>query len=414
MNKKLLLVCKSYRKIIFTIVALGLSNLGVAQQVIGEFAVMDGGFEGQTLGPVTSSSVDAAKWTATNTGLAGTTGSGIKDIYNTVNGARSGNNFAVFSPATNQNARFTSPTTTAFAASTKYTVQYYAKSNVSPTTTSGGILGGAMYTNATTINASASQNPSTFVNANDWYKVSVTFTVTATIPTYAAVRFSASNSIGLTDLSVDDFVVYAGDTDVTAPDAPSSPTINGLNVSWSAPVSGVDGGGYVVVRYNTSPYVDNDPNQNGIYAVGNTIKNGTGSLVGTIVYVGTTTSFTDTVAGSVSGSDFYKVYAVDKAFNYSNEAANTLKVKQWNESKPAIIHPNPVVDNQISIEMSELNIGDIGVEIYDTLGRIVYKENIVAISNSIVVRPNQELKAGVYVVKLQSNGKSSTYKVIVK
>ena len=82
----------------------------------------------------------------------------------------------------------------------------------------------------------------------------------------------------------------------------------------------------MVVRYSTLPQPDNDPNQNGIYAVGNTITNGTGSLVGTVVYLGTGTSFTDAVAGSTSGSDYYKVYAVDKAFNYATEITATAVV----------------------------------------------------------------------------------------
>jgi hypothetical protein len=45
-----------------------------------------------------------------------------------------------------------------------------------------------------------------------------------------------------------------------------------------------------------------------------------------VVYVGKDTSFTDAVAGSVSGSDYYKVYAVDKAFNYATEIVATAVV----------------------------------------------------------------------------------------
>ena len=49
----------------------------------------------------------------------------------------------------------------------------------------------------------------------------------------------------------------------TAPDSPIAPVVNGLNVGWTAPVSGVDGGGYMVVRYSSNPNNDNDPNVNG-------------------------------------------------------------------------------------------------------------------------------------------------------
>jgi hypothetical protein len=127
-------------------------------------------------------------------------------------------------------------------------------------------------------------------------------------------------------------VIYAGSAaDVAAPAVASGGVVSGLNVSWTAS-SDVDGGGYMVVRYATNPNADNDPNQYGIYAKGNTITNGTGSLVGTVVYLGTGTSFTDDVAGSTSGSDYYKVYAVDKAFNYAVEIVATAVVS----STPAI------------------------------------------------------------------------------
>jgi hypothetical protein len=120
--------------------------------------------------------------------------------------------------------------------------------------------------------------------------------------------------------------VYAGTAaDLTAPLAASGGAVSGLNVSWTAS-SDVDGGGYMVVRYATNPNPDNDPNANGIYGKGNTITNGTDALTGTVVYLGTDTFFTDDVAGSASGSDYYKVYAVDKAFNYATEIIATSVV----------------------------------------------------------------------------------------
>ncbi|QBN20405.1 T9SS type A sorting domain-containing protein [Flavobacterium nackdongense] len=370
------------------------SNFSFGQQVIGEFSVMDGGFEGQILGPVTSSAVSSVNWTATNTGLAGSTGSGIKDILNTVGGARSGNNFATFSPATNQNARLTSPTTTALLASTKYTVQYYAKSTLNPTT----ILGGALYSNATTINVSATPTTSIWT-ADTWFKVSVTITATATTPTFAAVRFSANNAtLGLGDLSVDDFVVYAGDADVTAPEAPSAATVSGSSISWTAPGTGVDGGGYIVVRYATNPNADNDPNQNGIYAVGNTITNGTGSLVGTVAYVGTATSFTDTAAGT-----YYKVYTVDKAFNYSAEGG-TLGTAKFNTNKVSL-YPNPA-----SREFKVTSVHNIDkITIFNTLGQKMLESRPNKVEASVDV---SSFANGLYLIQVDADGNSMTQKLM--
>ncbi|QBN20407.1 T9SS type A sorting domain-containing protein [Flavobacterium nackdongense] len=281
------------------------ANVGWGQQTIGTFPTMDGGMEGQTLGTVAISTTSTTAWTATNCGTT-------KAILNTVGGSRSGSKFATFTASTTLNSRFTSPTVATTFAATQYTVQYWARAAASPLAT----LGGALYSGASTLVVSSSQNPTTWINATDWFKVNVTVTA-ASIPTYGAVRLSAGSTIG--DISIDDFVIYAGALDATAPSSPTALSVSGLGVSWTAPAGGVDGGGYVVVRYATNPNLDNDPNQNGIYASSNTITNGTGSLVGTVVYVGTATSFTDAVAGSSSGNDYYKVYAVDKAFNYSDE-----------------------------------------------------------------------------------------------
>jgi hypothetical protein len=376
----------------------------VPQQIIGEFPVMDGGFEGQLIGPVTPNVVNAEKWTSTNTGP---TGSALKHIDATAGKARTGNQFAIFTPHLTQNARFTSPTSTAFIAD-KYTIQYYAKSTLDPTS----ILGGALYTGVSTINVGAAVGAGATWVTDQWFKISVTLTATAA-PTYAAVRFTANNTtLGLGDLSVDDFVVYAGDADVTAPDTPSAPIVSGLNVSWIAPLTGVDGGGYVVVRYATSPNADNDPKQNGLYGKGNTLTDGTGSLLGTVVYVGAATSFTDDVAGAVSGSDFYKVYAVDKAFNYSSEGG-TLKANQWSLNNSISVYPNPIKDNQFSIALPETISGKVAVSIYNTLGQLVYNVNTIADSNTIAVRPSQSLKAGIYVITVENNGKTCTQKVTV-
>ncbi|MFM6926664.1 MAG: T9SS type A sorting domain-containing protein [Ferruginibacter sp.] len=133
------------------------------------------------------------------------------------------------------------------------------------------------------------------------------------------------NGASAVSVDIDDYVLYAGAADNTAPNSPGSvsvgnPTTSSLDVSWAAASGGVDGGGYVVVRYSVNPNADNDPNQNGIYAVGNTHTNGTGSLTGTIRYIGTGTSFTDNVGLNQGTTYYYKVYTVDKAFNYSAES----------------------------------------------------------------------------------------------
>ncbi len=135
-------------------------------------------------------------------------------------------------------------------------------------------------------------------------------------PRYGEIIFNC-DSIGSNNIYFDDLVMYAGSAaDVTAPGVPtgiSAPAASttSVTVNWTAPVSGVDGGGYIVVRGIADPATA--PNANGIYGVGNTLG------VGTVVYTGTSTSFTD--VGLTNGTSYYyRVYSVDKAFNYSSAA----------------------------------------------------------------------------------------------
>jgi hypothetical protein len=377
------------------------------QQVIGSFPIMDGGFEAQPLGasyqPLNTITVNASNWTISTTPASTT-----RSVIANASEARSGSNYVAFSNA--GSTRLQSPIAPLLGG-TQYTVQYFYKSTLSPVSLS---LTGAIY-NTGGVNAALTPTPASAWVTNTWTKGSATFTSgTATGSNYfASPRMGNGTADNSTILNVDDFVVYAGALDEIAPLAPSPAAVSGLAVSWTAPIGGVDGGGYLVVRYATSPNVDNAPNQNGIYAVSNTITKGTGSLRGTVVYIGTATSFTDAVAGSSSGNDFYKIYAVDKAFNYSSEGG-TLKTNQWSETNPISIYPNPVKDNQFTISLPSSISGKVVVGIYNISGQLVYKADATGASNSIVIRPTQSLKVGVYVVKVENDGKTNTQKITVR
>ena len=113
--------------------------------------------------------------------------------------------------------------------------------------------------------------------------------------------------------------------DTIAPDPSTSPvqtsaTSAALGFSWSAPAAGVDSGGYLVVRGLTDP--STTPNVNGVYAVGNTLASGQ-----TVVYLGTTPSFTDNGL-THNVRYYYRIYTVDKAFNYSS-AGNLYRFKHF-------------------------------------------------------------------------------------
>jgi len=295
------------------------TNLSWGQvQTIGSFPYMDGGFEGQTAGIVPKYTFDA-------TGAAGPTSSSVWNAQtgagdSTINSdpavARTGSKYATgVDIATSFTRVLQSPTAASGWPTGSCVVQYWIKnSSLSLVPAAVGPTGTGYTTGAQTITTASST----------WTKYTQIATSNATSEITSYVGIGRIKVVG--SFLVDDVVVYAGTAaDIIAPLAASGGAVSGLDVSWTAS-SDVDGGGYMVVRYASNPNPDNDPNANGIYAVGNTITNGTGSLVGTVVYTGTGTSFTDNFAGSVSGSDYYKVYAVDKAFNYATEIKATSVV----------------------------------------------------------------------------------------
>ena len=329
--KKRLLNRKRLLQLAFSLCLILVSaNSSWGQQTIGSFPTMDGGFEAQLTEPLSSATTSTSSvWTTT-----GSTDSTCK-----TDSPRTGGKYVTYA-STSGNRKLNSPTAAAAAisANTEYTIQFYYRTGATAPANN-------ISTNVFYSDLAAASNTSGFTYtifspafaANEpWTKRTVTITtpagVAATSPKYGFFSpFRSGNFPGYID--IDDAVIYAGAADTNAPaaaTAAATPVSNNI-VSWGAPsTGGVDGGGYMVVRYSSAPNADNDPNANGIYAVGNTITNGTGSLTGTVVYLGTETSFTDT--GSVGSTDYYKIYTVDKAFNYATEI-----------TAPAVVSTSPAI-----------------------------------------------------------------------
>jgi hypothetical protein len=302
------------------------TNTSWGQQVIGSYPVMDGGFEGQTLGTVPDTDASATS-PATNWTKGITTTNCAVPVTTAISGSggRTGSKYAVVNVnCTNVSRQLISPqlyNATTYPTSTDgtYTFQYWVRnsSNIGASLVGVGIVSTAGY--------------GTFVGNTtaSWTKQTVTVTPNSTSNLNSQANFRCKlTSAGTGGFDVDDVVVYFGAADDSAPLAASGGAVNGTTVSWSAASGGVDGGGYMVVRYASNPIIDQDPNQNGIYAKGLSITNGTNGVSnpGTVVYIGTGTSFTDDVAGSSSGTDYYKIYTVDKAFNYAAEIIATAVV----------------------------------------------------------------------------------------
>ena len=304
-----------------------LPSLSFGQQTTGSFTFMNGGFEGQATG-VLGTTLSSTLWTRQSQSGASTTIATASP--------RSGINYASVTNVTTVSRGLQSPQSTTASngpqSSTSFVIQYYIRNTSSVASfqmgnvTTNGTTNPGTYPTATTLNANTS-----------WTLQSAVISTTSTAASTCGIGIAGRSAAG--NFDVDDFVIYPGTAiDNAAPNSPGAVTVNGattngLTVSWSAATGGVDAGGYVVVRYTTNPNADNDPNANGIYSVGNTTTNGTGSLVGTIVYSGTGLTFTD--SGLTGGTNYYyKVYTVDKAFNYSAEVLGNGTTTNTLSSEP--------------------------------------------------------------------------------
>ncbi len=325
---------KNYIFPLFGIILLN-TMISAQSQVIGAYPQMDGGFENSSVGAVASNALSSATgiqstvWTTSSSGLAT-----IKSALGGGGAPRTGNKCLSYK-STSTTKRVQSPTAAngLVQSATPQIIQFYYRT---PSTTAPAcsVQVGAG-TDAYFVAASFKSAVVSMTGTNNgWTKVATacTSTTSTASPTYGIEMVRFVNSAADT-VSLDDVVMYPGTAvDETAPDAITSPvqvsaTSAALSFSWTAPATGVDGGGYMVVRSSTDP--STAPNVNGVYAVGNTVASGQ-----TVVYLGTDPSFTDN-ALTHNVRYYYRIYTVDKAFNYSTGVAYTdSTVSQSLSSEP--------------------------------------------------------------------------------
>lgn len=409
--KKTLLFTKKSKTFFTLLLSIMFVNIGWSQQVIGEFSIMDGGLENQTAGNLKSQGSSATE-ASTTWSISTTGGTTDESILDTAADARTGV-FSCQAQLNNDkdNARLQVPSTVApnaLAVDTEYTIQFFYKS---PEVIAEGNLKPGIYLNKTSGGKTKNRTDVSTFSVNTWTKSygTVTTNDTYNVVNWAVVRLGGDKGVDKPLISFDDFVVYAGGYDDVAPDAATAGSYANnsgtASISWTAPATGIDGGGYVVFKYSSDPNADNDPNQNGIYAVGSTTTNGTDSLMGTVAYIGTDVSFTDTHADG----NFYKVYAVDKAFNYSEEikisSSSVASVDKVFSSKISV-YPNPANDF-IKISTNEEITG---VEIYNLIGKKVISAS--SLSDNRIDTSN--LAKGIYVLKVMSNDLVGSRKIIIE
>jgi hypothetical protein len=323
--KKRLLSQKRLSQLVFSIgMILLYINVSWGQQTIGSFPYMDGGFEGQSTGAITAATNGSATvWTKS---AAGST----SNIVANASLARSGSKYAIGNLATGgSNRGLQTPTGTPPTAASHVIQFYYRNQPV------GNIQAGIFGANGTIQVAST---------VSGWNK-GVFVMTSATSANYAYV--GRQNPASSFSYDVDDVVVYAGTAvDETAPTVlASNPIVSTITssqqtISWD-PSTDADFTGYMVVRGAADPATT--PNANGIYAVGNTVATGE-----QVVYLGNGTGFTD-LGLAQNTTYFYRIYTVDKAFNYSATALS------FNSTTTAPV----VIETEPTVQVSGLTLGNV-------------------------------------------------------
>ena len=217
-------------------------------QTIGSFPYMEGGFENYAASTL-AGTLSTTVWSVNSTGK-----SSVRAILNNAAVARTGSKYASHT-TTDTTVRLQSPTTAttanAPAANANHTVQYYYNTTTDQTAS----LQGAIYNTAT--DSKSGLVTSTY-SSGVWVKATYTATTNAAAvvasTNFAGVRHAAITS---SNVLIDDFVVYPGTVDTTAPTAATASTVSiasatTFNVGWTASVD-TDKTGYMVVRYTSDP-----------------------------------------------------------------------------------------------------------------------------------------------------------------
>jgi hypothetical protein len=95
------------------------------------------------------------------------------------------------------------------------------------------------------------------------------------------------------------------------------------------------------------------------------------------------------------------------------QGTGVLDNETWNENTMRI-YPNPIENNQFTIELNANLNGKIEIEIFTMLGQSIYKKAESSNENIIKINPAVILEKGMYLVVLKSENKSYTYKISTK
>lgn len=129
--------------------------------------------------------------------------------------------------------------------------------------------------------------------------------------------------------------------------------------------------------------------------------------------------YTNTRTELVNGAETSISFAVDTAIpataaenRFDVVFGTTLGNEDSAFAKSVKVYPNPVVDNQIFVQLPSDSEGSVAVKLTNLLGQEVYAASFEAVGNTIKVAPSRTLQSGIYMMSI-SNGKATTTKKLI-
>lgn len=159
----------------------------------------------------------------------------------------------------------------------------------------------------------------------------------------------------------------------------------------------------VKVDITTSPYVVSlwvNPSSLGGAEPSGAVTNNSGTN-------STTTTFGSIVLRNASATPKVEIDEIKVGLTYADVTSSTLSSASFSQIDGLKMYPNPVKGGNLHIETA-LN-GSIEVAIFDLVGKQVVSTKVV--NNTVNVA---NLTAGIYVVKITEEGKTSTQKLVIE
>jgi hypothetical protein len=250
----------------------------------------------------------------------------------------------------------------------------------------------------------------TFYKTSDTLASTTNWTLVAHLPAWAYTTcvdtFVTINDVAARRVKI--AIQLSNDTDIDSMWATSATLlpVTFLNIKASKKDIGVEVNWSAAQEINADKYV--------IEKSGNGLEF---AAAGYVAAKGNTASPVDYAwydANPSPATNYYRIKALDKdgSFRYSI----ILKINISNTKAEIAIAPNPVKGNQLNVQFSSLTKGNYTLQLYNTVGQIVYKSQLSTEGGSLTqsfVLPST-VKAGIYTLQVTGGDIQLNKRVVVQ